>query len=289
MVSTRNFYLAVAVLAVLFGGPLLTLCRFAAGDELFSYILLMPFVCLYLAWLDREKIPAGGTPAKKSAAVFFALGVFFLAWFWRQRPAAAVDGMALSTLSFVCLVAGAGCWFLGGARMRVLAFPFALLVFLAPFPVALRDGIETFLQHGSAEVADWMFLVSGMTYLRHDLVFKLPGISLQVAPECSGIHSTVVLFITSLVAGQMLLRSPGRRAVLTLFVLPLALARNAFRIFVLGELCVHVGPHMIDSPIHHRGGPIFFALSLIPFFALLYFLKRSEMKKMPGAPAEAQP
>src|SRR5262249_56535760 len=33
------------------------------------------------------------------------------------------------------------------------------------------------------------------------LVFDLPGFSLEVAPECSGIHSTLVLFITSLLAG----------------------------------------------------------------------------------------
>lgn len=33
---------------------------------------------------------------------------------------------------------------------------------------------------------------------------------------------------------------------------------------------------MIDSSIHHRGGPIFFALSLIPLFLLLVWLRRQE-------------
>jgi hypothetical protein len=33
---------------------------------------------------------------------------------------------------------------------------------------------------------------------------------------------------------------------------------------------------MINSPIHHHGGPIFFALSLIPLFFLLSLLKRGE-------------
>jgi hypothetical protein len=31
---------------------------------------------------------------------------------------------------------------------------------------------------------------------------------------------------------------------------------------------------MIDSPIHHHGGPIFFALSLVPFFLLLFFMRK---------------
>jgi len=59
-------------------------------------------------------------------------------------------------------------------------------------------------------------------------------------------------------------------------VIPLALLRNGFRVFVLGQLCIHISPRMIDSPIHHRGGPIFFVLSLVPFFLLLWLLKRSE-------------
>jgi hypothetical protein len=54
----------------------------------------------------------------------------------------------------------------------------------------------------------------------------------------------------------------------------LAILRNGFRVFVIGELCVHVSPSMIDSPIHRKGGPIFFALSLIPFFLFLVLLRK---------------
>ncbi len=54
----------------------------------------------------------------------------------------------------------------------------------------------------------------------------------------------------------------------------LGIVRNAFRIFVLSELCVHVNPNFIDSPLHHRGGPIFFALSLVPFFLLVWIVKK---------------
>jgi hypothetical protein len=42
-------------------------------------------------------------------------------------------------------------------------------------------------------------------------------------------------------------------------------------------LCVHIGPGMINSIIHRRGGPIFFALSLIPLFLLLWWLRRGEI------------
>jgi hypothetical protein len=35
---------------------------------------------------------------------------------------------------------------------------------------------------------------------------------------------------------------------------------------------------MINSYIHHHGGPIFFTLSLVPFFLLLYLLSRGDRR-----------
>ncbi len=283
----RKFGLATAVLVFIFAGPLWRLARFAAHDELFSYILLIPFLCAYLAWLQKKNLPAISPPAKALAVLALAGGIALTAWNW-FADGALVDHLALTTLSFLLFLTGAWCLFLGVAIMRVLAFPFAMLVFMVPFPTWLRQGLETLLQHGSAFCADWMFTVSDVPTLRTGLVFQLPNISLQVAPECSGIHSTVVLFITSLVAGYFFLRRPWPRAVLCLAVIPLALLRNGFRVFVLGELCTHLGPQIIDSPIHHRGGPIFFALSLIPFFLLLYFLIKCGRPKSSGPPPTTQ-
>jgi len=278
----RNFALAAALLALGCAFPLGRLVRFAGGDELFSYIPLMPLICGYLVWTQKTKLPARSAPARLLAVVFLAAGLAATAGYFSiarfNPPANLENSLALSTLAVLLFFTGIGCWFLGGAVMRALAFPFFLLVFTIPFPVALRDGIEAFLQQGSAVTAEWMFTLCDTPVMRNEMVFRLPNISLVVAPECSGIHSTLVLFITSLLAAQMLLRRPWKRAVLCLAVIPLALLRNGFRVFVLGELCVHVGPQMIDSPIHHHGGPLFFVLSLVPFFLLLYWLKRTEAK-----------
>jgi hypothetical protein len=41
---------------------------------------------------------------------------------------------------------------------------------------------------------------------------------------------------------------------------------------------------MIESPIHRRGGPIFFALSLIPFFLLLLNLRKLDARTKPSLP-----
>jgi exosortase/archaeosortase family protein len=119
--------------------------------------------------------------------------------------------------------------------------------------------------------------------VRHGTVFELPGIVLRVAQECSGIRSSWVLFISSLIAAKMFLRSPWRRALLVAFVIPLGIVRNGFRIMVIGLLCVNIGPHMVHSDIHRRGGPLFFALSLLPLSLLVWWLRRREQRSgLPG-------
>ena len=155
---------------------------------------------------------------------------------------------------------------------------------MIPFPEFVRHGIEMFLQHGSAVVAAGMFMLSGMPVYQDGLMFRLPGINLEVAKECSGIHSSLVLFITSLLAGNLFFRTHWKRATLALAVIPLALLRNGFRVFIIGQLCVRAGPEMIDSPVHRHGGPLFFVLSLLPLLLLLVILRKSELTLQKSSP-----
>jgi exosortase len=185
----------------------------------------------------------------------------------------------------LCVILAAAFYVFGSQFLASIAFPVAFLAFLIPPPMFLLDPTIVFFQHASAWTAVAMIKTVGTPVVLNDLDLTLPGMPLRVAPECSGIHSTMVLLMTSLLAGHMFLQSPGRRAVLVLIVVPLAILRNGFRIFVIGELCVQVGPYMIDSWIHHHGGPVFFALSLIPMFVLLAFLRKADFSRNPAPPA----
>lgn len=282
----RGLLISTLALVGLFALPLAELVRFSFSNELHSHVILIPFVSLYLVWLQRDKLAPTSAPARRLGMSLIAFGLAAGAWYWldlRDLPTAELqDRLSGQMLAFVLLFTGLCAWFLGRTTLRRVAFPLGFLVFMIPMPIAMVDAIESFLQHQSAGMAARFFSLAGMTYYREATFFQLPGINLQVAPECSGIRSSLALFITSLVAGYLFLRSPVKRTILAVAVIPLAIVRNGFRVFVLGELCVHVSPSMIDSPIHHRGGPIFFALSLIPFFLLLYFLTRYDRPKVTG-------
>jgi exosortase C (VPDSG-CTERM-specific) len=277
----RNLGLATLGLALAFAKPLWDLMQFARHSEFHSYILLIPIISLYLVWLKRGSLPIRSRPARKTASVFLAAGVLVLLTYWlflrSHLRLTEDDYLAVMMISFLLFFCGICSLFLGKENFRALAFPLALLIFMVPIPAFAMPSIDTFLQNGSAAAAAGFFSLAGTPYLRNELTFQLPGITpIQVARECSGIQSSMVLLITGLVAGYLFLRRPRNRVILALLMIPLGLLRNGFRVFTLGELCVHVGPQMIDSPIHHRGGPIFFALSLIVLFILLVVLQRLE-------------
>lgn len=275
----RGFAGYLVVLTLLFILPLWRLAAHAAGSDLHSHILLVPFVSAYLLYLRRGQPPA---PFARTIAGTVAAGgagaVALAAWFALRGSLSVNDGLALAALAFICFVAAGGFLFQGAAWMRANAFPFAFLIFMIPLPDAWVDWLEKASMLASADAAGFWFNLAGMPHVRQGTVFELPNIALQVAQECSGIRSSWVLFITSVVAANVFLRSWWGRLLLVVFVIPLGILRNGFRILVIGLLCVHVDRQMIHSPLHHRGGPIFFALSLIPLTLLLWGLWRLERR-----------
>jgi exosortase len=169
----------------------------------------------------------------------------------------------------------------GSAWVKRHLFPLAFLIFMIPMPGWVEAGLEKALMVPSAAVAEWFFEMGGIPIRRDGQLLQLPGVTLEVASECSGIRSSYVLFIVSLLASHLILKGPVRRASFVLAVLPLGVVRNAFRIYVIGWLCVNRGNEMLDHWIHRKGGPLFFAVSLLPLFLLGYVLSRSR-KPRPG-------
>jgi len=188
------------------------------------------------------------------------------------------DRLALATISFLFLLMGGAFAFLGSGILRKIAFPIVFLFFMAPLPTAALEWIEIALQHASADASHAILSLTGIPVHRQGLEFRLPGISIRVAQECSGFNSTYALFIVSLLAGHLFLRKRSHQAALALLVFPIAIVRNGLRISTIGVLCAKVDPNMINSVIHSRGGPLFFAISLVPFVLILWWFLRREAR-----------
>jgi exosortase C (VPDSG-CTERM-specific) len=291
MFSTRysRFLIFIVLLAAAFTRPLVTLFTTAIDNDLNSYIILVPFVAAYFLFLNRHQLTTQAETSPAWAALPVVAGVAALVFFWTTGGSGISlnNRTAVIMCSFVCFVWAGGFLLMGHQWMRSAAFSMLFLAFLIPLPDQVVDWMETSLQSASASAANMFFALSGTPALKTGNVLELPGITIQVAQECSGIRSTWVLFITSLLAAQLFLVRPLSRLALAAAVIPLGILRNGFRIMVIGLLCVHVDPDMIHSVIHRRGGPIFFILSLGPLLVLLWILRRWELgsKSSAGAPS----
>jgi exosortase C (VPDSG-CTERM-specific) len=291
-VPWRHLRIFTILLALVFSYWLFKLGKFAFRSELNSHVVLIPFISFYLAWIGRHKLRLRRTPVP-----VFLLGLGLLAGCCSLAallvfPASGVrltlnDSLSVTMFAFVSFFVAGCSFFLGRSLMQQLRFPIAFLIFLIPVPTLVAGSVSLFFQETSAEVADVMFRMVGEPLMREGMIFRLPGLVLRVAEECSGIRSSFVLFITALLAGYMFLRSPWKRLLLAGFVIPLAIGRNAFRIFIIAEGTIHINPKIIDSALHHHGGPLFFAMSLVPFFGLLIWLRKSELKKSRSASTAA--
>ena len=269
-----------ALLLLAFIVPLTKTLKLALESDMHSHTPLIPLISGYLLFTYRDTLSRAYKTSLLPAVGFAFIALAFLLLGLGLLPGVppfeASTALALVLLALLFFLYCGGFLFLGAGWMRTALFPLAFLIFSIPLPLFLETGIENALVLASADATAVFFSIFQVPFVRDGVVFQLPGITIEVAQECSGIRSTYVLFITSLLIAYLFLRSPWRRAVLVAAIIPLGIIRNGFRILVIGWLCVEVDPHMIDSFIHRKGGPIFFVLSLIPLFLLLLWLRRGE-------------
>jgi exosortase C (VPDSG-CTERM-specific) len=270
--------LLVVGTAAIYALPLAALVRLARSSNLYSHILLIPFISAYLAYTSKARgFPATGRALKPALACYLAAGAL-AAWALASNAAtvAPQNRTVLFALSFVTALQGHVLFSLGGQAYRSLLGPCLFLFFMTPLTTGAEASLNAFLQHGTVPMLDALLKLSGTTFFREGTSFEMPGLSVNVAPECSGIRSTLVLIITTALGGYLFLRTPALRTLLVLLAIPIGLFRNALRIFTLCMLTLHVDSSIIEGPVHSQGGPPFFLVSLVILLAVLLILRRIE-------------
>jgi exosortase len=148
-----------------------------------------------------------------------------------------------------------------------------------PLPSRAIERIVNFLQAGSAELAYRLFLIVGVPVHREGFLLYLPGVTIEVAKECSGINSSIALLVTSLLVACETLRTTSRRVILLLFAVPLSLVKNAVRIVTLTLLALYVDPSFLTGRLHHQGGFVFYLIALAIMYPVWRLLQATEQRK----------
>ncbi len=270
----------VAAGVLLYWGPLVKLSRLSMHNELYSHFLLIPFVSLFFLYVQHTRCFEVIQPARRWGLPVILTGIaVMVAGYQFRSHLSPNDFLSLCLTGMVCWINGGFLWFYGQKAYREALFPLLFLVFTIPIPDIVLEPVVRLLQVGSAHAVNGAFTMIGIPYFRDDMVFQLSGITIEVAKECSGIRSSLILVITSTIAGYMFLESAWRRIVLILAIIPLTIFKNALRITTLSLLASYVDPHWITgSWLHRSGGIVFFLIALAVLAPLLWYLKRSEIR-----------
>ena len=268
-----------------FWRPLVVLVKLALQDDRYSHLLLIPFVTIFLIYLDRQRIFEERRWAPRLGIPLFALAIMV---YWVAKPWSmwkeADDRLWLPALALVLVWVSAFLFMNGPKAAAAAIFPLCFLLLMVPVPSVFLDRATYALQKGSADLTDVLFRIFGMPVYRSGFKFALPGINIEVAKECSGIRSSLALLITGLLASHLFLRSTARKVFFVLLTIPVAIFKNAVRIVTLSFMGVYVDRAWLDSPLHRRGGALFALLGLAILLPILMWLRRSE-----AAPGDSQP
>ncbi len=267
------FGITLAALALVFE-PLRDLITSGRSDY-YSHIVLIPLVSAYFLYTERKGLLGDPFPSIRGGAALVIIGLALYLIGLIQHTLNQNDRASFLAFSAVLFWIGGYLAVYGVKSFRREPFPFLFLVFMIPIPSYVLDKIIYALQVGSTEMADLLFSVSGVPYNRQGFVFTLPRISVEVAEVCSGIRSSLALFITSILAGHFFLDKFWKKVILGIIVFPVTVFKNGIRIITLSLLGAYVDERWLTgSFLHQSGGFVFFIPALAILGVALFALRR---------------
>jgi len=289
ILSHISFVLCLGVGVLIYHIPISALGALVFKNETYSHIALIPVVSLFLLATRRHAILAVAERRPTLGCAVCAGGLLLYGvatGLWTQLRAAAFRPQDVPNDYLTLCMAGAVAWVIGSfiavygtAAFRQARFALLFLLFAIPIPMFLLHRIVTSLQYASAHAADLVFSLTGTPYHRAGMVFEFPNVAVEVAEVCSGIRSSLSLFILSVLSGFLFLRTTSRRVLLALAIVPITVVKNAFRIATVTLLANHVDMRFLTNHwIHQSGGIPFFAVALSMFIPLVWLLRKSEMR-----------
>jgi exosortase len=275
----RLFLVMVAVSIIVYWHWLVALLRLAYSTERYTHVLLVLPVSIWLA--VRQGLKGFRCTFASRPAMVLLLPAFVLRWAVHTKPPMSDSGLALGIGSLVACWIGLVIWIYGVDAFSQLRFPLLFLLLMIPIPPVVVDKCILALQVASLETTRQLFRLAGVPVLKNGFVLSLPEMDIEVAKQCSGIRSTLMLLLAALVLSHIYLRQLWTKVLFVVAAVPVSIAKNAVRIFTLSMLGVRVDPSFLYGNLHRNGGVVFFILALTCMMILLTVLRRAEGQKGP--------
>ncbi len=273
----QSLLLLLAVSITLGWRPLLDTFTLALREDQYTHIILilpLSAALILSEWRSLRPMVARNFRTGFPLLVIAVLLVGVVKW----RSATLPSDVRLSIEMFALVLSWIAAFVLcfGSRVSRSVLFPLCFLFGLVPFPQVVLNEIVDLLQQGSAIAAYALFVAVGVPATQNGILVTIPGLTVEVAQECSSIRSSSMLLVTTMVLAHVLLRSPWRKLLAIVFAVFLSVAKNVLRIFTIAMLGTRVDPAFLTGRLHRQGGIVFFMIALIAVFVLLWIFRKGE-------------
>ena len=228
--------------------------------EYYGHGFLIPIVSAYLIWrraglvkdLPRDDFRWGGPVV--GAALLLHLAA---TWYAVHFP----SGFALIATIFGLII-----WLWGWPAARELAFPVGFLAFMVPLARLLVEQFAQPLQLLGANLAGRLSGAIGVDIEIEGTLIHTPLYSFEVAIACSGLKATIAMTALAALLAYLVVAPLGKKVVLFVASIPVALLANAGRIFVTLILGQTLGQQAAEGFFHSFSGVLVFLFGLAGLF-----------------------
>lgn len=274
-----TFSVLAAISLAIWWKALISTFALALRDDQYTHILLILPVCAALIFMDWKSSEPSTNASVGIGSGFLVAATLIIALARTQTIQLQLDGqLSVNMLALVVWWMGSFVFSFGTRAFRRAVFPLFFLLWIVPFPEFLLSPIIRLLQEGSVASARMLLTAAGIPVAQDGTQLTIPGLTIEVARECSSIRSSLMLVVTTMILAQMLLRSTWRKTIVIALAIPLSVAKNGLRIFVLAMLATHVDRSFLTGRLHHQGGIIYFLIALAVICLLIWVARRNEVR-----------
>lgn len=232
-------------------------------DGYYSHGWLIPFMCLWTAWMLKDRVHK---LSPNPSAWALGLLAFFLA-------SAALFGIQSSLtmrgLMFPVSIAAFVAALYGWSYVRTFVFPIFYLYFMCPIPDFILLTLSAKIQLWSTTIATYMSKAILINAVQNGNFIQTDYCNIEVGQACSGFRMLVALtafavFLVYAVKGDL-----WRKILFVLISMPLAVLVNSLRVAILVAVGHYWDPNLVHK-LHDYSG----YLVLLVAFVLMYWLAR---------------
>ena len=264
-ISWCVFFIFCGLNVLVYQRPIADIIEQVIWDADLSYVLLVPFLAIYLIWLRRSRLRC-----IKFRVSIWGPAIILLGWVG-FLIGGVNEVVFLWHLGFLIGFLGITVTFLGS---RILApfFPAIIVVLsIVPIPGSIRLAVAQPLQRFATSVTASILDTVGVPAIQAGNLIEINGATVAIGEACNGMRLLVPLALVIFTFVFSLPLRASMRSLLLVASIPIALICNVLRL-VPSALAYGYFPS-IAEPIHDIGGWLMIPLALFFLIGLLRLIE----------------